>query len=66
MTTKDFMLTESFIRSKFTVSTRRIAFPDRATRHEICGRPAPEGAPVIALTTKEGLAPMAYAILIMH
>ena len=62
MTTKDFMLTESFIRSKFTVSTRRIAFPDRATRHEICGRPAPEGAPVIALTTKEGLAPMAYAI----
>lgn len=62
LTTKDFMLTESFIRSKFTVNTRRIAFPDRDTRYEICDRTAPEGSQVIALTTKEGLAPMAFAI----
>jgi len=62
MTTKDFMITESFIRSKFMVSTRRIAFPDRATCVDICARREPEGAQVVALTTKEGLAPMAFAI----
>lgn len=62
MTTKDFMITESFIRSKFSVSTRRVAFPDRATCVDICARREPEGAQVVALTTKEGLAPMAYAI----
>lgn len=62
MTTKDFMITESFIRSKFTVNTRRIIFPDRATSVEICARRAPENAQVVALTTKEGLAPMAFAI----
>ena len=62
MTTKDFMITESFIRSKFSVSTRRIAFPDRATSVDICARREPENAQVVALTTKEGLAPMAFAI----
>ena len=62
MTTKDFMITESFIRSKFSVSTRRVSFPDRATSVEICARRAPEDAQVVALTTKEGLAPMAFAI----
>lgn len=62
MTTKDFMITEGFIRSKFSVTTRRIAFPDRATSVEICARRAPEDAQVVALTTKEGLAPMAFAI----
>ena len=62
MTTKDFMITESFIRSKFTVSTRRVSFPDRDTCVDICARSAPEGAKVVALTTKEGLAPMAFAI----
>ena len=62
MTTKDFMITESFIRSKFMVSTRRVAFPDRATCVDICARREPEGAQVVALTTKEGLAPMAFAI----
>ena len=62
MTTKDFMITEGFIRSKFTVNTRRVAFPDRATCVDICARREPEGATVVALTTKEGLAPMAFAI----
>ena len=62
MTTKDFMITESFIRSKFTVSTRRIAFPDRAVSVDICARREPENAQVVALTTREGLAPMAFAI----
>ena len=62
LTTKDFMLTESFIRSKFGVSTRRMVFADRDTTVDICDRAAPEGAQIIALTTREGLAPMAFAI----
>lgn len=62
MTTKDFMLNESFIKSKFSVSTKRMKFPDRATCVDICARREPEGSTVIALTTKEGLAPMAFAI----
>jgi hypothetical protein len=62
MTTKDFMITESFIKSKFAVSTKRMQFPDRATCVDICARREPEGATVVALTTKEGLAPMAFAI----
>ena len=62
MTTKDFMITESLIRSKFMVSTKRVVFPDRATSVDICARREPEGATVVALTTKEGLAPMAFAI----
>lgn len=62
MTTKDFMITESFIKSKFLVSTKRMKFPDRATCVDICARREQEGSTVIALTTKEGLAPMAFAI----
>ena len=62
LTTKDFMLTESFIRGKFGVNTRRLVFADRDTTTEICDRKAPEEAKVVALTTKEGLAPMAFAI----
>lgn len=62
MTTKDFMITESLIHSKFMVSTKRMVFPDRATCVDICARREPEGSTVVALTTKEGLAPMAFAI----
>jgi hypothetical protein len=39
-----------------------VVFPDRATSVDICARREPEGATVVALTTKEGLAPMAFAI----
>ena len=62
LTTKDFMLTESFIRGKFGVNTRRLVFADRDTTAEICDRTANEEPLVVALTTKEGLAPMAFAI----
>ncbi|MBP3305556.1 MAG: hypothetical protein J6L24_06265 [Oscillospiraceae bacterium] len=62
MTTGDFMLTESFLRGKFGVNTRRIAFPDRKVRSELSEREPEEGAPVLALTTREGLAGAAYAV----
>ena len=59
---EDFMLTESFIRSRFGVNTRRMAFPSGPVRQEIALREPEDGATVVALTTKEGLAPKTYAI----
>ena len=62
LTCSDFMITESFIRSKFGISTRRLAFPDREVRQELRARQPEEDAVALALTTQDGLAPMAYAV----
>ncbi len=62
ITAGDFMLTESFIRSKFGVKTRRMSFPDRSQRAELRQITADEDAPALALMTQGGLAPMAYAV----
>ena len=58
----DFMLTESFLRSKFGVNTRRIAFPAKEVRDELAKRKPEADLPALALTTRDGLAPTAYAI----
>ena len=62
MTGGDFMLTESFIRSKFGVNTRRMEFPDRNIRQELLQKQPEEGIPALALTTREGLTGAAYAV----
>lgn len=62
LTSRDFVLTESFLRSKFAVNTRRIEFPDRATRYALSALEPDPQAPALALTTQEGLAPLAFAI----
>ena len=62
MVTGDFMLTDSFLRGKFGVNTRRIAFPDRAAREELARKQPEAEAAALALTTQEGLAGMAYAV----
>ena len=62
LTCSDFMITENFLRSKFGINTRRIAFPDREVRQELRSRKPEEEAVALALTTQDGLAPMAYAI----
>lgn len=62
LTGGDFMLTESFLRGKFGVNTRRILLPDRAAREAIAAKEPEEGVPALALTTKEGLASAAYAV----
>lgn len=58
----DFMLTPKFIRGKLSVNVRRITFPDRDTRLALSRITPGEDATVIALTTKSGLAPKAYAL----
>ncbi len=62
MTTGDFMLTDSFIRSKFGVNVRRIAFPARDVRAELEATTPAEDSPALALTTQDGLAGKAYAV----
>jgi hypothetical protein len=59
---EDFMLTEEFIQSRFNVSTRRMVFPNRETRRKLAEQKLTGEEAVVALTTKEGLAPKAFAI----
>ncbi len=62
MTGGDFMLTESLIRSRFGVSTKRMVFPDRETRLKLSKvRPSQE-VTALALSTREDLISYAYAI----
>lgn len=59
---EDFMVTAPFLKEKFGVRTKRMLFPERQVRQELAQKKAAEEAPVLALTTQEGLAPVAYAI----
>ncbi|MBQ7416238.1 MAG: hypothetical protein IJW14_04280 [Oscillospiraceae bacterium] len=59
---EDFMLSQSFVQSRFGINSRRMAFPGREVRRELAMREPAELDPVIALTTKEGLAPKAFAV----
>ena len=56
------MLTESFIRGKFGVNTRRMAFPEETVRRELREKELTEQSVVGALTTKQNLESMAYAV----
>ena len=58
----DFMLTESFVKNKFGINSRRMAFPGRDVRRELALREPEETDTVVALTTKDGLAPKAFAV----
>ncbi len=62
MVTRDFMLSESFVRSRFGCNTRRMAFPEPEIRQALAEKRAPEDAQTLAVTTKDGLASMAYAV----
>ena len=62
MTTNDFMLSDSFIRSRFGVNVKRMAFPERDVRDELAQRQPEEDAKALALSTRDGLAGFAYAV----
>ena len=62
LTCSDFMLTESFLRSKFGVNTRRVAFPNHDVRKELAAKKPAEDAKALALTTGEGILGMAFAV----
>ncbi len=56
----DFALTESFIRAKFGIRSRRMLFPDPSARAGLAAASPEQEA--LALTTQQGLAPAAYAV----
>lgn len=62
MVGSDFMVTESLIRSKFGVSTKRIAFPGQDVRSALRKQRPDENATAMAMTTREDLISFAYAI----
>ena len=62
MVGSDLMVTESLIRNKFGVKTKRIAFPGQEVRAKLRRQqPAPD-AVAAAMTTREDLIAFAYAI----
>jgi hypothetical protein len=62
MVTGDFMLTDDFLRSRFGVNTKRIAFPPRNIRTALAEKQADPETVALALTTQEDLAGIAYAV----
>lgn len=62
LTAEDFMLTDTFLKEKFAVNTKRIAFLSREEKAQLAMKAPEADAPALALTTQEGLAPSAYAI----
>ena len=62
VTAGDFLLNDSFLRSKFGINPKRVAFPDLRDRLAMNRIGPAEGEVALALVTREGLAPAAYAI----
>ena len=58
----DFMMTDSFIRNKFSIRTRRLILPPKEVRAELAQRKANPEADVLALVTRDDLVSTAYAI----
>ena len=58
----DFMLTDSLLRAKFSINTRRIAFPDQELRSELDVHATDPELPALALATRDDLAAYAYAV----
>lgn len=58
----DFMMTDSFIREKFSIRTRRLILPPQEARAELAARKANPEADVLALVTRDDLVSTAYAI----
>ena len=62
LTSGDFMLTDVFLKTKFGVRTKRMAFPSYDERKELAARKPDEEDQALALTTQDGLAATAYAV----
>lgn len=60
--TGDFMVTDSFVRSKFNIRTRRLILPPKDVRQTLAAQKADPEADVLALLTRDDLISTAYAI----
>jgi len=62
LTSGDFMLTDVFLKSKFGINTKRIAFPTKEERQLLAERTLGEEDHALALTTQDTLSATAYAV----
>ena len=62
LTSGDFMLTDVFLKSKFGIKTKRMAFPAYEERKILAARQPGEEDQALALTTQDSLAATAYAV----
>ncbi len=62
MLTRDFILTENYLGSKFSVKTKRMVFPDRDSRDALSAVSSDPEADVLALTTRQDLTSMVYCV----
>ena len=62
LTSGDFMLTDVFLKSKFGINTKRIAFPVKEERQLLAERTPGEEDHALALTTQDTLSATAYAV----
>ena len=58
----DFMMSESFLRGKFGIKSKRLQFPDEQIRNQLNSLQPDEDPQAALLTTVDGLAPMAYCV----
>ena len=58
----DFMITDNLLRTKFSVNTRRIAFPNQEIRSQLGVYTDDAELPALALITRDDLASYAYAV----
>lgn len=58
----EFMMSESFIRSKFGIKSKRLQFPGEEMRMALRNVQADENAEAALLTTVDGLAPVAFCV----
>ena len=56
------MVTGPFLKERFGVRSKRMIFPEHSLRQELAAKKSEEGVAALALTTQDGLAPVAYAI----
>lgn len=59
---KDFLLTAAFLKDTFGLRPRRTAFPSRTECIALADKRPAADAPALALTTREGLSSVGYAI----
>ena len=59
---EDMIITEELLQSRFRVRTRNMLFPQRDQRLELSKIEPGEDDTVVALTTRDGLAPKAFAV----
>lgn len=62
LTNTDFMLTPSFLRAKFGIRPKKLIIPEHEQCMELKNEKLSEDAEALLLTTKEGLAPLAFGV----